>query len=345
MLDRIFSQLSAVSGFGNLALQGLSQMSYDVTLAYLATSAAGLPVNTFTLARAQAAMFLHNNPWVGASLGAMGLGLSAYSTYRLAQSVFANGFSMGAVANIGMTAFGMSAGVGSVMSGMGFLSSNPGMFALFTNPLTAAVTLAVMGAMFAVAYFTQRPPAEIAAEKLNNALQPIVWAAGPIVFLAAGAIAMAAGWRQGMPQPTLAQITMPSYHLNQMMQGQVTRAQNIDAKGPVTFVEPATGRVMIASSAGVDRSGNAMTHAQVFTLKGSLNISAPSVPGQSYIPFFVWQNGKPVPNPEVQKSFQTQMAMLSAVQSGRLDGPDALNGLLVASSANKYGATPLANEY
>ena len=72
----------------------------------------------------------------------------------------------------------------------------------------------------------------------------------------------------------------------------------------------------------------------------TLNIQAPKDPSHSYIPFFVYNGRRPVPNPAVIEAMRNQEAYLRLAASGALTGAEALNALTLAAAANKYGAVP-----
>jgi len=337
LIDQIFSGVSMVSGIGSM----VGQYAH-----YMMTH--GYKIQGFLGIRSTAAAQFHFLDWANKILSnpafaAVGIALSVYSAYRLSQSIIANGFSKGAAFNMGMTAFGLATGTTSFLASIGVLSLGPGMLPLMTNPIGWAIAGGIIATTLLVAWLTRKDPHLVAAEKQNKALEPVVWSAGPLIFVAAGTLALMVGWQKSSPSPAYAEMTMPSYHLAQMAQqsGGILSSFNPNAQGPVTLVDKTSGQVMIVSPRGVDIRGNPLSVVQMFSLRDNLKIEAPRSPDQSYIPFFIYDaKGKPQPNPEIDRSFQTQMSLLAAVNSGRMDGGDAMNGILVASAANKYETNP-----
>jgi hypothetical protein len=209
------------------------------------------------------------------------------------------------------------------------------------GPIGWAVAAVVVAISILWAWLHQPPPEQVAAQNLQQAMNPVIWTPGPLVVVAVGTVAVLMGWAKTQTPPAMASLTVPAYYVNQVLAASGVPSIDLKSKTPAVIVEPGDGRVVIVSPDGTDSRGNPLVNMQTFSIAKNLQfISSPNIPPDgAYIPFFLMVNGKlsTKVNPVLMHALTIQDKMLQAALSGTLLTHDALNAVNVAAASNKSG--------
>jgi hypothetical protein len=309
------------------------------------------------------------NPIVKGALGVVGAVVNGYTLYKSASTFWKKPTVMGAVGIVG-SAIGVAVGVNSLLFSTGIIvpgvvtaaasaassaalaagataaeasaagasaasGTSVGMIASFIPLWGWAVAIGIALAPLIAGLFQSSESK--ALDKLTKDTAQVIWTAGPLLFVGVGTTALLMGWPKPNNVPIMSGITV--------QQSFVTRAlgQPIPlgtSKAPTILVEHGNGidpgHVIVVSPQGVDEHGKALLRLNAYTLTKELDfVSSEKEPEQCYIPFFVYQGGKAIPNPQIVQSLTSQDALLKSALSGGLSAQDAMSALELASASNK----------
>ncbi len=341
-------------------------------------------------------------PWLGKTLGAIGIVLSTYGAFTGVQAMFKKGPSIGGTLNVAGSALGIATGVNMLMGmgGWATLTNPAGWFvagavisasvtygavqSMFDSGVTAGnvalatagfigtwvaaelaldlllpalmVAMPVLGlaiavgvALFAIFWgiFHQKSSEEKAVEKLNQALMPTVWSAGPILFVAAGTTALLMSWSSAKP-PTMGTMSRPM----SFVLGSVNKTSAIPyiplpkpGESPTILIEQGSGNIptkVVIVSPSKGSSDNPWLSMKAYTLSNTIQFVSTSMPQEGYIPFFIYSGGEAIPNPAVVEALSIENSLLRTALDGNLDGPSALSATRLVGSLDHPSVSPTA---
>jgi hypothetical protein len=338
--------LSAAAGSGILSTTMAAAL--DTATAAAATTAAAVPA-TFTTA------LLTNPAGWAAAVGVV----AASFDYSAINKMVSSGITAAGMAEaVGTTLVVAAAADVAVTAALAAIAGHVFALSAAFGPVGlivgAAVALAVV--LFSVLWSLahQPPPYVQAGIDLNNALQPIIYTAGVLGFLATGTTALFMGWHNAGQYKASASMTMPAYYLNQAV-GQ-KNGYTLPPQGatPTLLIEPGVPAgvpgmaasptfVSIVSPAN-PLNGMAMDSVQTYEVSSNLNFTSCSQDpvDSNYVPFFLIQNGTPKINPAVLTAFTNQEYLLKSITTGALTTQQSMNALTIASSADRLCMSPVS---
>jgi hypothetical protein len=202
--------------------------------------------------------------------------------------------------------------------------------------------LGTIGVMTFLGWFMNRQKSaeELAAERLNEEVDPYIWHDGPVLSITAGMALMTMGINLSPTAPLMQEISVPQVTFTQALaKAGVTAPQGAERYRTV-FVQQGDAsqpsRVMYVTYEGLDKQGRPKERVHVTTLDKGLKFTNPGN-GRAYIPFFVRDSKG--------ETKENQVAMKALVEQKRLlDATKALNAQEGQAAAKGAGGTNKPNQ-